>query len=367
MIYIFLIFTLLISLIAASVSLYNLVTRPVLQYIPRTGTTHKPLVSVLIPARNEAKSIERLLYTITQQTYRKIEIIVLDDHSEDRTAAIATSVAHVEPRMRVIIGKQLPEGWTGKNWACHQLAQEAAGDILLFIDADVQLSPEAISSAVTCLEENRLAMLSIFPTQIMQSFGERLVVPLMNWLLLSSLPLRLVYSSSHPKFVAANGQFILIRNDIYTEIGGHEVVSDKIVEDMEIARILKRSKKRIMTLLGGELLSCRMYSGAEEAANGFTKNFYPGFNTSKRVFIATLLALLAVFLGPFIAIFENELFMYPVLVILLNRLFISIVSKQSPLYNILLHPLHMLIMIIIGIRSVEAYSKGQITWKGRRL
>lgn len=364
---IYLFITILISCIAASVALYNLVTNPVLQYRPRPASKIKPLVSILIPARNEAKSIERLLYTIMQQTYRKIEIVVLDDHSEDRTWAIAASVAHVEPRLRVVKGKKLPEGWTGKNWACHQLAREAAGEILLFIDADVQLAPEAVSSAVFSMEENRLSMLSVFPTQIMQSFGERLIVPLMNWLLLSFLPLRMVYSSSNPKFVAANGQFILIRNDIYSDIGGHEAVSDRIVEDMEIARILKRSGKRIMTLLGGELVSCRMYSGIQDAVNGFTKNFYPGFNTAQHIFLAMLILLLAVFLLPFVAVIESGLFIYPILAIVANRIFVSIISKQSILYNILLHPLHMLMMVIIGVRSVEAYTKGRIIWKGRRI
>ncbi len=347
------------------VALYNLITNPVLKY--RTRSDIRPLVSVLIPARNEEKILERMLYTVAQQTYRNIEIIVLDDQSEDRTRKIAESVAHIEPRLRVLTGKKLPDGWTGKNWACHQLSQEARGELLLFVDADVKLAPEAISCAVAAMNEKQASMLSIFPTQIMQSFGERLVVPLMNWLLLSFLPLRMVAGSSHPKFVAANGQFILIKRVSYKTIGGHKAVRDNVVEDMEIARSLKRAGDRIMTLLGGELISCRMYTGLENAVNGFTKNFYAGFNTSKTLFTPMLLLLLIVFLGPFVAVIENGLFVYPIILILLNRTFISIVSKQSLFYNTLLHPVQMLLMTIIGFRSIEAYSKGQIVWKGRRL
>ncbi len=365
MISILLIFTLALSFLSTAVAFYNLITKPVLRYRPRSE--NKPLVSVLIPARNEEKIIERMLYTIMQQTYRNIEIIVLDDQSEDRTGKIAEYVAHIEPRLRVLTGKKLPDGWTGKNWACHQLSRDARGELLLFIDADVKLAPEAISCAVAQMNEKQSSMLSVFPTQIMQSFGERLVVPLMNWLLLSFLPLRLVAGSSHPKFVAANGQFILINRIEYKTIGGHKAVRDKIVEDMEIARSLKRSGSRIMTLLGGELVSCRMYTGLTDAASGFTKNFYAGFNTSKISFILMLFILLSVFLGPFIAVIEEELFVYPIILILLNRFFISTGSKQSSFYNILLHPVQMLLMAIIGVRSVEAYTKRQLTWKGRRL
>jgi glycosyltransferase involved in cell wall biosynthesis len=367
MIYFLFIITLTLSLVSVSVALYNLITKPVLLYLPRSGISTKPLVSVLIPARNEAEVIKRILYSITQQTYRNIEIIVLDDHSEDRTFAVATSVANTEPRMRILRGKDLPDGWTGKNWACFQLAKEAQGDMMLFIDADVELAPEAISSAVVHMELNRVDMLSVFPTQIMNSFGERLVVPLMNWILISFLPLRLVYESPNPKFAAANGQFILIRCDAYFHIGGHEAIREKIVEDMEIARALKRSGMRIITLLGGDLVACRMYAGAEEAVGGFTKNFYPGFNTSGAVFIPLLIVLCSVFLAPFIAIIEYGIFIYPVIAVLLNRILVSIASNQSPLYNIILHPFHMIIMVIIGIRSVEAYTKGKIVWKGRRL
>jgi len=367
MIYIYFTITLLFSFITAMVSLYNLITRPVLRYRPRNTIDTKPLVSVLIPARNEEKIIDRMLYTVMQQSYRNLEIIVLDDRSEDRTRKIADSITHIERRLRVVSGKELPAGWVGKNWACHQLSLHAKGELLLFVDADVQLAPEAVSSAVAHMQNDRLSMLSLFSTQIMKSFGERLVVPLMNWLLLAFLPLRLVADSPNPKFVAANGQFIMIRKDIYDTIGGHETVRDKVVEDMEIARTLKRNGKRVMTLLGGDLVSCRMYTDAGDSVRGFTKNFYAGFNTSKSMFISMLIVLAAVFLGPFIAIVEYGFFIYPVIFIILNRLCISIVSQQPVLYNILLHPVHMMIMVIIGIRSVEAYSKRQIVWKGRRL
>jgi len=365
--YIFLGITICFTSIAAIISIYNLLTRPVLEYVPHTNNLGKPILSVLIPARNEQNSIGRTLQTITQQTYRNIEIIVLDDHSDDRTGQIVNSIANTEPRLRLIQGKPLPSGWIGKNWACHQLAKEANGEILLFIDADVQLAPEAIASALRHLENNNADALSVFPTQILQSLGERLIVPLMNWLLLSFLPLHLVFRSSNPKFIAANGQFMLIRENLYSGIGGHAAVKDKIVEDMEIARLIKNSGKKIITLLGGELISCHMYTGLNDSMNGFTKNFYAGFNIHRYSFIALVSILFIVFLGPLILVLEELLYIYPILIIFINRLSVSLISRQSPTYNILLHPIQMLLMMIIGIRSVEAYTTNKIQWKGRQV
>jgi cellulose synthase/poly-beta-1,6-N-acetylglucosamine synthase-like glycosyltransferase len=125
------------------------------------------------------------------------------------------------------------------------LAQEAKGEYLLFLDADVELTSNVISSAVYELEKSSVTLLSIFPTQIIKSFGEHLIVPLMNWLLLTFLPLRFVYSSSSKAFVAANGQFMLWRKDDYFKIGGHETIKNKVVEDMELARLAKQNKLKL--------------------------------------------------------------------------------------------------------------------------
>lgn len=358
---------LLFTLTAASVATYNFITNPVLRRRSPLGQPAKQFVSVLIPARNESENIERILNSVIQQTHRELEIIVLDDNSEDDTYKIASSLATRDSRLRTISGSVLPKGWTGKNWACYQLATAANGDLFLFIDADVQLAPEAVSSAVTLMHERNLAMLSIFPTQIMNSLGERLVVPLMNWLLLSFLPLRFVADSTNPKFVAANGQFICIRRDVYEEVGGHQAVKDKIVEDMELARRLKRSNHKIMTLLGGELLSCRMYRNVTDAMNGFTKNFYPGFAMPKLFFVSMVLMLGFAFVGPWVAAMKETVYLIPVGIVIFNRFLISLVSRQSVLYNVVLHPLQMIFLVIIGLKSVKAASKGEITWKGRRV
>ena len=172
-----------------SVSLANLISKPVLSPIqPVTA----PLVSILIPARNEAKNIATLLQTIINQKYQDIEIIVCDDQSEDETVTIVSDMIKTDKRIRIIHTAALPDGWLGKNHACYLLANEAKGEYLCFLDADVSLQPKFINSVIAYMQHRSLSLLSLFPEQKMLSVGEKLTVPIMFRVLLSLLPLRLV-------------------------------------------------------------------------------------------------------------------------------------------------------------------------------
>jgi glycosyltransferase involved in cell wall biosynthesis len=359
-------FIALILLTASVIAAYNYFSDTLFVF-RQDPLSDPPLISVLIPARNEEGNIGPCIHAVLSQTYRRIEVLVLNDHSEDGTAAVAESITLLDDRVRLIRGKELPGGWGGKNWACHQLSEEARGDILLFIDADVRLAPEAVSSAVRYLQGSDLAMLSVFPTQKIRSFGEWLIVPLMNWLLLSFLPLRKVFTSDNRSFVAANGQFICFGKEAYRNFGGHAAVKDTVVEDMEIARLLKRSGQRIMTLLGGNLVSCRMYNGFRDAIGGFSKNFYPGFNMSAPAFICMTTLLFFAFTAPYVLLCLHGYFLYLIILISSGRFFIALASRQNPLLNIVLHPIQMLFMYVIGLRSVFASRKGKLIWKGRRI
>ena len=171
------------------ISVYNLFTAPVMK--SRTNAAENgALVSVLVPARNEEKNILKCLNGILNQDYKNIEVIVLDDNSTDNTHEIVKSIN--SQIIKLIKGKELPADWLGKNWACHQLAQNANGSYLLFMDADVEIMPSVVSSAVLEIQESNASLISIFPTQKIKSFGEHLIVPLMNWLLLTFLPLKFV-------------------------------------------------------------------------------------------------------------------------------------------------------------------------------
>lgn len=346
------------------VSIYNLITAPVVRTFNLNNET-KPFVSVLIPARNEENNIGKCLNHLVAQDYNNLEILVLDDHSTDKTGKIVAGYQEKHKQIKLIYGKDLPEGWLGKNWACHQLSNEAQGKYLLFLDADVEIKKETISSTLSEMNNAEVKLISVFSTQIIKSFGEWMIVPLMNWLLLAFLPLRLVYSSRTKSFVAANGQFMFWEREAYFNIGGHKAVQDKVVEDMEFARICKSRNIKIKTMLGGNLIFCQMYNGLSDAKKGFSKNFYPGFSVNSFVFLMMITLFIVIFLLPFALVFYSTLYIIPVLLIVLIRVLISILSKQNIAFNVILHPLQMLFMFFIGINSVINSKTGNIEWKGR--
>ena len=357
------------AFITFCVSLYNLLTAPVpgKNLSSPENNDSLPFLSILIPARNEEENIATSVRSCLNQNHLNIEVIVLDDHSEDRTGEIVTGIAAEDDRVKLLRGKPLPKGWLGKNWACHQLSEEAKGEHLLFIDADVILREDATGIALNTLKKYDLSMFSVFPTQLLNSFGSALVIPLMNWLLLNFLPLKQVYKSKSPKFVAANGQFILMTRNAYSVTGGHSAVRDKVVEDMELSRLIKRSGMRMMTALGGEVIRCRMYSGFLSSIRGFTKNFYAGFDIPAVLFVMMITFFVLVYLVPFVFVFFNTIWMVTVLLTLLSRWFISRISNSNPAIEVLCHPIQMIIMYFTGWRSLFFTKTGIIEWKGRTL
>lgn len=357
-------FTIIVSVISLCVVIYNSITSPIIR---TNETVNNDFVSVLIPARNEESNILNCLKNLENQSHRNLEILVLNDESIDKTEDIVLKQIEIDQRIKLIEGKALPDNWLGKNWACNQLANKANGDYLLFIDADVKLSNNALSSSLNKIKEKNISLLSIFPTQEMKSLGEYFIVPLMNWILLSFLPLRKVYTSSNRLFAAANGQFMLWKREAYSEIGGHSTVAQKVVEDIEFARLLKSKKLKMETLLGGEIVFCRMYDSFIDAFNGFSKNFSPGFNTSIIVFFIIITILLLVFFLPIILFFYYPIFVLPVTIFLFSRVFISYLSRQSILLNLILHPFQILLMFILGIRSVIWSKSKTAEWKGRKI
>lgn len=356
---------LIFNLLFLFISMYNFFTAPKLQC--KKAFNDNTFLSVLIPARNEEKNIGNILSDLINQSYKNFEVIVLNDNSIDATEEIIKSFTQKDKRIKLINGKEIPEGWLGKNYACHQLSQQANGDLFLFIDADVLLSKYALESVLKTFEEKKIKMLSVFPTQIIQNISTYLVTPMMNWILLTFLPLKKVYSSKMKSFVAANGQLILIDRNTYFKIGGHESVKDKIVEDMELARKIKSLDLKMMTLLGNNVVSCKMYSSFKDAFNGFSKNFYSGFNTNPILFSLLLIFIQMVFILPtFLVLFDFK-FILPVFLIVVSRIFISYISNQNILINTLLHPLQIIIVFLVGINSMMISYLGKTEWKGRKI
>jgi chlorobactene glucosyltransferase len=362
----FLVFILFGSFLFAAVAIFNFFTAP---KVKKTNSLHPSTnsVSILIPARNEESNIGNLLESLTKQDHQAAEILILDDNSMDRTASIVKNYIAKLPQLSLINGSEIPVGWLGKNWACHQLSQKAKGDYLLFLDADVTLADEAISSLVSIMSYYKLDMLTVFPTQKINSFGEWLVVPLMNWILLSLLPLRKVFTSKNKSYIAADGQTILIKKSIYNNIGGHAAVKNNVVEDMGIARKLKSNQYKMMTLLGDNQIFCSMYKSFNEAITGYSKNFYPGFQLPAVVFISMILVFFAIGVSPFIGIVYNELYYFAIIFIISNRILVSILSKQNVIYNLILHPLQFVIMVYVGVYSAVQAKRKKLNWKGRKI
>ncbi len=344
--------------------IYNYFTAPVIK-INSGEKFGVDLISVLIPARNEENNIADCLLSILEQDYPGLEILVLDDDSDDNTYSVADALSKKDKRIKVIKGKPLPAGFTGKNWACHQLSQSARGKYLLFIDADVILENGAILSAFNQVIRLNLGLLSVFPTQKIRSAGEWIIVPLMNWLLLTFLPLYFVYSSKSHSLAAANGQFMLFKRSAYESIGGHYSMKSSIAEDIMFARQLKQNSFPVKTFLGGELVFCRMYSDFNSSFEGFSKNFFPGSGLNPSAFLIAASLITFSFGVPIIMVFIDKIFILPLMLIILQRILISYKSRQHVLINLLFHPLQIIMLFILGINSEIVSKTKKRKWKGR--
>ena len=233
------------------------------------GPPPRPVTSVLVPARDEAHRLPDALAGLFAQDVA--EILVLDDQSRDATAAVVRCAARADGRVRLVRGMPPRPGWTGKNWACQQLAAAARGDLLVFCDADVLLAPGALDACWAQMCAQQADVFSVFPRQRTATLGERLLVPLIDDVLLAFLPhplLRLPVRSA----ATANGQLLMFRRGAYDVLGGHAAVAGDVTEDLALARRTRRAALRLGLALGGDLVSARMYAGYREAVRGFGKS-----------------------------------------------------------------------------------------------
>jgi len=258
-------------------------------------------VSILIPARNEATQIEAAVRAACAQI-SEVEVVVLDDQSTDETGHILARLEHECPRLRVVHGASLPDGWAGKAWACWQLAsRHARHRWVLFTDADVRLAPDAAARAQAAAYASSAAFASAFPRLATGSVGEALITPLIHLVLLAYLPLFLVRWLSAPSLSAGCGQFMLVRREAYLATGGHQAVRNTLHDGIKLARLMKAAGLRIAVLDGSDLAQCRMYSGFRATWRGFTRNAYEAFGSP--LALATMVTLNAgLFILPFLVV-----------------------------------------------------------------
>ncbi len=356
----------------AAHTIYNLrITRRI---TPRPVSVHEP-VSILIPARNEADRLAPTLQgALAQQGLDNVEICVLDDGSTDTTAAIVREFAHGDPRLRLLDGgtEPVPAGWLGKPWACHRLAQQAKGSVLIFIDADVQLHPQAIASTITDMRTGKLALLSPYPRQLANGVMERLTQPLVVWLWLSHLPVKLTETRPYPSLAAANGQFIVVDTHAYRVSGGHASVASEVIEDVALLRSLKRHGFRGVPADGSAVSECRMYDGAEQVYRGYTKSLWSAFGSEPGA-IAVLGALLTAYVLPPMCLVAGRTrgtriwgaIGYAAAVT--GRVAIARHTRERIWPDALAHPISILTLCALTIASLASRRRGTLSWRGRAL
>lgn len=324
------------------------------------------LVSILVPARNEEDNIEKLINNVINQRHHNFELIICDDQSEDRTSEIVRQYIKKDYRIKLINTKELPKGWLGKNYACHLLSKQAKGTYYLFLDADVTIRDNIISQAVSYSQKHNLGLISIFPRQITHKWGEKITVPVMNYILLSLLPLILVRKTKYPSLSAANGQFMFFSANVYNKFEPHKKVRKNKVEDIAIASLLKNENINISCLSGTDKVSCRMYNSYEEAINGFSKNVSAFFGNS--YILAVLFWFISTFGIIIIAIaFNSSTIILFIFLHIMIRFMVSSQSKQNIVENLLLVIPQQLSLGIFIYKSIINVRGKQFKWKGREL
>lgn len=336
-----------------------------------------PHVSILVPARNEEANIGPCVRSLLAQAYPDFQVAVLDDQSGDRTWQILTGLAAEDERLYLIKGHDLPPGWLGKHWACHQLAQAAGSELLLFTDADTRHHPFALRDAVAALLAEEVDLLTALPRQEVGSWAERLVVPLIPWSIIAFVPLSLAYRLRWPMLSATVGQFMLFRRRAYEAIGGYVAVRDEVVDDLALGRRIKVQGRRWRLLDGGGRIDCRMYRTFEQVYEGLSKNLFAVFEYKIVPFLFVWLWLGHVFWTPLLVVAMSvggvEVGPLPlslaVVAIALALLLWGLIHQRFgfPRYLTVLYPLTILLAIIIALRSMILTWTGRATWKQRNL
>ncbi len=367
-----------VLLLAAGLIISNANSRTVKHLGSYPASESHPAVSILVPARNEEKNIEKCVSSLLEQDYPNFEVIVLDDNSTDQTPFILKKLRRDHANLRVINGLPLPAGWPGKHWACHQLGQAAKGEFLLFTDADTWHAPTALSHAMNAMLFEKADLISALPFQEVGSFGEKLVVPFMNFAILSFLPLRFGQKHHISALSVTIGQFMLFRREPYQAVGGYASAIENVNDDVLLGRNIINNGYKWMLLNGSREVSCRMYHNFAEVFEGFSKNIFGFFDYKILPFTIIWLGVAFIFLEPFRVII-NYLAGFPTLsttdyhlaLLILTEsliLFLSAYHRMGiPLFLAFLFPLTIFFFTTVAIFSMLLSLTGRATWKDREL
>ena len=342
---------------------------------------HKPVVtpsvSICIPARNEALNIGDCVQAALASDWPELEVIVVDDRSEDGTGDVARDAANGDSRLRVVDGVEPPIGWAGKPWACFRAAKESKGAWLVFVDADVRLHPKAMQAIVEIAKENNLAMLSLFGTWIVEGFWEKVLVPAVGWLIRGAVDLDKVNDISQIE-AFANGQCIAVKRSAYFTIEGHKSVRDQVLEDVRFAEVVKRKGMAVQVRPAFWAFRVRLYRSLGEIVNGYTKNLYEGLGRNPVAGFGAALFLFICALLPFVlalSLTAGSIFLGWQAINISTLLWLWGVVTLQTLFRYrqerldgrdgrfaFCHPLANMLVIWILLRST---TKVTVQWKGR--
>lgn len=339
-----------------------------------------PLVSVLIPARNEEFGIATTLQKVLANDYPQLEVIVLDDHSTDNTRELVEEIAAEDNRLRLETAAELPPGWCGKQHACWNLSRLATGDFFLFIDADVRLEPNAISRTFCKYISDSKDLISCFPKQETVSIMEKLLIPLIHFVLLGFLSIRTMRQNNDPAFAAGCGQFFFTSKEAYEKSGGHEKIKESLHDGLRLPRLYRQAELTSDAFDGTDIATVRMYRNAKDVWSGLQKNATEGLGSPKLIGPITILLLMgqvvpligfviwlsgASLFGFQIGSISAALFGISVVLAFLPR-FLGAVRFSQSFIGAVFHPLGIVILLMIQWFALInlCFGKGG-SWKGR--
>ncbi len=324
----------------------------------------RPLISVLVPARNEEANIGAACAAILASSGVDLELVVLDDASTDRTPAILAAIA--DPRLRIASAPQLPAGWSGKQHACHILGSLARHDLMVFVDADVRLGPDALSRMAGFMQRHDTGLASGFPRQVTRTWSELLLLPLIHFLLLGYLPMRVMRRSVAASLGAGCGQLFIARRDAYRAAGGHAAIRASLHDGITLPRAFRAAGHMTLLFDATAFATCRMYQSASQVWEGLCKNATEGMAKPGALPVWTVILAggQVLPLGLLLAS-PGWLAASAFGVGLLTRLLLALRFRQS-LLSAVLHPAGVAALLAVQWFSlVRAARGGQATWRGR--
>lgn len=329
-------------------------------------------LSVLIPARNEENNIRATLQAVLASQDCDFEAVVLDDHSTDRTCEIVRELARRDDRLRLEGAPALPAGWCGKPHACHVLAGIACHPLLVFIDADVRLAPDALTRMACFIEQTGADLASGVPRQETGTFSERLLIPLIHFILLGFLPMRAMRRTNRPACSAGCGQIFIARHSAYVQCGGHARLRDSLHDGLKLPRIFRQAGFSTDLFDATDLATCRMYHTNMETLRGLGKNATEGL-ASPGVIGPMTLMLFGGQVLPFVLLACAPMLSATGLLcasvagglVFAPRL-VAVRRFRQPMGGVLLHPLGIFTLLVIQWRALARHLRGKpAEWKGR--